>query len=171
MPRPKKLLAAPPSFNVFGDLPLDVGLRIFRLCSPFDLVQLAATSKSNRTLIQAHKYLWESAHDNIARGKCPRLPTRPVVETSGNYSQEAYVLWVFGGGFCSLCSKPTGTSLPYKCLFHFRPCSTTCQNILMSREYVHCSPAAEFDALPHTKARFARKLDTNGVDEWTRNVA
>ncbi|KAF7297621.1 hypothetical protein MKEN_01385100 [Mycena kentingensis (nom. inval.)] len=149
MPRTKKLPAAPPSFHVFGDLPLDVGLGIFSLCSPFDLVQLAATSKSNRTLIQAHAYLWESAHDNIARGECPRLPTRPVIETSGNYSQEAYVLWVFGGGPCSHCSKPT-TSLPLDFLFRFRACSTPCSRILMSRQHVHyCSPA-EFKALPYS---------------------
>ncbi|KAF7297603.1 hypothetical protein MKEN_01383100 [Mycena kentingensis (nom. inval.)] len=149
MPRPIKLPVVPPSFHVLGELPLDVGLGIFSLCSPFDLVQLAATSKSNRTLILTHESLWESAHNNLARGECPRLPTRPIVETSGNYSQEAYVLWVFGGGPCSQCSKPT-TSLPFKFLFRFRACSTPCSRILMSRQHVHyCSPA-EFKALPYS---------------------
>ncbi|KAF7297619.1 hypothetical protein MKEN_01384900 [Mycena kentingensis (nom. inval.)] len=150
MPRTKKIPVAPPSFHVFGDLPLDVGLGIFSLCSPFDLVQLAATSKSNRTLIQAHEYLWESAHDNIARGECPRLPTRPVIETSGNYSQEAYVLWVFGGGPCSHCTKPT-TSLPFHFLFRFRACSSRCEKILMSREHLYFCSAGQFDALAYTK--------------------
>ncbi|KAF7297604.1 hypothetical protein MKEN_01383300 [Mycena kentingensis (nom. inval.)] len=134
MPRTKKLPVAPPSFHVFGDLPLDVGLGIFSLCSPFDLVQLAATSKSNRTLIQAHAYLWESAH---------------VIETSGNYSQEAYVLWVFGGGPCSHCAKPT-TSLPFHFLFRFRACSSRCEKILMSEHLYFCS-AGQFDALAYTK--------------------
>ncbi|KAF7297601.1 hypothetical protein MKEN_01382900 [Mycena kentingensis (nom. inval.)] len=149
MPRAKNLLAAAPSFHLFGDLPLDVGLRVFSHCSPFDLVQLAATSKSNRKLILTHENLWESAHSNLARGECPRLPTRPVIETSGNFSQEAYVLWVFGGGLCSQCSKPI-TSIPLYFIFHFRSCSAGCRKILMSRQHLYFCPPVEFDALPHT---------------------
>ncbi|KAJ7051178.1 hypothetical protein C8F01DRAFT_1176099 [Mycena amicta] len=111
--------AQPASFFVFNHFPVDIGLLILGNCSPYDLAQLTLTSGRLRALIPK---VWNDAYNNLARGACPRLPTCPEVEASGNYSHGAYASWIFGGGLCTYCSKPT-SDLPCDFLFRCRACS------------------------------------------------
>ncbi|KAJ7127351.1 hypothetical protein C8R43DRAFT_697249 [Mycena crocata] len=92
-------------FKVFDRFPKDIGLAILEQCSPYDLAQLALTSGFLRSFIQLHNHLWTSARSNLARGNCPRLPPPPVVQSTGNYSEQAYASWLFGGGMCSMACK------------------------------------------------------------------
>ncbi|KAF7317208.1 hypothetical protein HMN09_00455800 [Mycena chlorophos] len=104
------------TFFVFNEFPLDVGLAILSHCSPFDLVQLAATAKSTRGLLFKNEHLFDDARYNVARGRCP--PT-------------AYALFIFGESPCSICSKPTH-HIPSDFHFRFRACSKNCQGKLRS---------------------------------------
>ncbi|KAF7325667.1 hypothetical protein MKEN_00416600 [Mycena kentingensis (nom. inval.)] len=145
-------VAPPGSLRVLCSLPLDLGLAVLKQCSPMDLVNLAMSCKVYRRVIFAHPNLWDLAYDNLARGMCPRLPSRPRVEASGNYWEEAYVLWIFGGGPCSYCSKITAT-VPFHFLFRFRACSSKCQRKLSSywKNRVYKGSLAMADTFPFNK--------------------
>ncbi|KAJ7671332.1 hypothetical protein DFH06DRAFT_1468093 [Mycena polygramma] len=84
-------------FLVFNRFPKDIGLEILAHCSPFDLAQLGMASKTLRGLIWTHGSLWIAAQGNVS-GEKTTLPPLPVVTASGNYSQSAYALFIFGGG-------------------------------------------------------------------------
>ncbi|KAJ7815648.1 hypothetical protein B0H14DRAFT_2603298 [Mycena olivaceomarginata] len=63
-----------------GDLPEEFNLNgerteILEHCSPFDLAQLAMTSKSLRSLIRGHRHLWIAAQGNVSREACLGVPT------------------------------------------------------------------------------------------------
>jgi hypothetical protein len=98
------------SFSVFNRFPKSIDLvvsrnlqeesnlngehrQIFGHCSPFDLAQLAMTSKSLRSLIRGHRHLWIAAQGNVSRRACLGIPALP-----GNYSHSVYALFIFGGG-------------------------------------------------------------------------
>ncbi|KAJ6632347.1 hypothetical protein B0H10DRAFT_12833 [Mycena sp. CBHHK59/15] len=118
-------------FYLFNDIPEDVCISIMENCSPFDLVQLALVSKSFLSFIRINRDIWAAAHGNVSRGDCPRIPEKPNVEASGDYSQIAYAKWLFGGGLCTWCSKSTD-SQPASFLFRFRACSYSCRKMLSS---------------------------------------
>ncbi|KAJ6483712.1 hypothetical protein C8R47DRAFT_1217405 [Mycena vitilis] len=87
-------------FLVFNRFPKDIGLEILAHCSPFDLAQLGMASRTLRGLISTHASLWIAAQGNVS-GQKTTLPLLPVVAASGNYSQSAYALFIFGGGLCT----------------------------------------------------------------------
>ncbi|KAJ7056793.1 hypothetical protein C8F01DRAFT_361326 [Mycena amicta] len=117
------------TFFVFNRFPLDIGLRVFAECSPIDLARLQSTSKSIRSIIIKHPRVWKRASLNLARGQCPPLPLCPQIDATGNFSQAAYAFFIFGGGPCTLCLKPTN-HLPSLFLFRFRACSSACETQL-----------------------------------------
>ncbi|KAJ7932048.1 hypothetical protein B0H13DRAFT_1956427 [Mycena leptocephala] len=121
------------SLFVFNKFPMDIGLAILEHCSPSDLVQLEIVSKGLRAFIRSNMHLWTAALGNVSRGECPGVPSLPVVEASGNYSQSAYALFIFGGGSCSWCSKWTELQ-PFQWIFRFRACSVS-QRLLSLGQY------------------------------------
>ncbi|KAF7299376.1 hypothetical protein MIND_00886900 [Mycena indigotica] len=145
MPRPNPTThAGDTSFQVFAAFPRDIGLLIFEHCSPFDLVELAATSVSLRRLINDHSYLWSIAFSNVSRGQCPLPPSCPAIEASGNFSQVAYARWIFQGGPCSHCGQLT-SSLPSHFLLRLRACSPRCARILKTSRFLYFDIKHEYD--------------------------
>ncbi|KAF7301965.1 Inositol-pentakisphosphate 2-kinase [Mycena indigotica] len=122
-----------PSVFPFNDLPRDIGILILEQCSPYDLVQLSATSKRLRKMILLkHVYLWNRARANLERsGISLTLPPCPQVPASGNFSETAYATFLFGGGMCTQCTKPTAR-LPCIFLFRSRACSRRCKLDIIS---------------------------------------
>ncbi|KAJ7667414.1 hypothetical protein B0H17DRAFT_1210215 [Mycena rosella] len=134
-----------PTFFVFNRFPKDVALAIMEHCSPFDLAQLRLISKFIRSFIEVNGHLWRAAQSNFCRGKCPWLPSPPAVEASGNYSQSAYALWIFGGGPCTCCGKWTNL-LPFHFLFRFRCCSAeVCKKFLLSDTSLRVDSTKKYD--------------------------
>ncbi|KAJ7932130.1 hypothetical protein B0H13DRAFT_1956626 [Mycena leptocephala] len=132
------------SLFVFNKFPMDIGLAILEHCSPSDLVQLEIVSKGLRAFIRSNMHLWTAALGNVSRGECPGVPSLPVVEASGNYSQSAYALFIFGGGSCSWCSKWTELQ-PFQWIFRFRACSSPCKDLLISDVNLYFDTTKQYD--------------------------
>ncbi|KAF7301230.1 hypothetical protein MIND_00687800 [Mycena indigotica] len=130
----------------FTELPPEMCLLIIENCSPYDLVQLNATSKVIRSFIGSHQYLWERSLLNLKRGNCDAVPSPPRIQATGNYSVTAYIAWIFGGGSCSIrnCSRATH-NLPWSFILGLRACSRSCQEMLMSKDYIFFDVAHIYD--------------------------
>ncbi|THH15441.1 hypothetical protein EW146_g5042 [Bondarzewia mesenterica] len=82
--------------NMLG-MPLDVLFEIFRCLSPFDLLQLARTSKTLRDLLMSRTVssLWKNARQSI--------PGPPAPEPPSDMSEPSWANLLFGGTACFEC--------------------------------------------------------------------
>nr|GAT50445.1 predicted protein [Mycena chlorophos] len=89
--------------------------------------RLTSDSPSSRS----NQHIFDYARYNVARGRCPPLPARPILEATRFYSHTAYASFVFGESPCSICSKPTH-HIPTDFHLRFRACSGDCKDKLDS---------------------------------------
>ncbi|KAF7323226.1 C2H2-type domain-containing protein [Mycena chlorophos] len=147
MPRRRPTQSASSLPLVFPEsFPLDVLLEIATHCHPMDLAQLECTSRLIRQLISKNPSLWDSACDNLARGTCPPMPAYPLADIKRDgsllsYGPGAYARWIFCGGLCSSCKKPTSRAI-FDFVFNLRACSRKCED-----ELIKCIPAADWPNL------------------------
>jgi len=107
-------------------IPLELLLKIIHNASPYDLLQLQATCRTIKSLLDNKAY-WERSR----RDMDPPLPDPPTLALGGNWSETAYVSFIFGGGYCCLesCKKWTET-MPASFSLRMRFCSRNCRSLM-----------------------------------------
>ncbi|KAF7300634.1 hypothetical protein HMN09_00948700 [Mycena chlorophos] len=145
-------------------LSLDVVLLILEQCSPFDLAILAASSSALRAALDANPFIWRRAMVGFARGACPAIPPYAAsLEETANCSPAAYARYIFGGGKCALCRKPT-SSIPYEYLLRLHACSGKCKRGILSRGILFVDREHKYEIhpwgqwLPRLRGTWGRKF-------------
>ncbi|KAF7298425.1 C2H2-type domain-containing protein [Mycena kentingensis (nom. inval.)] len=111
---------APFTCLFFNNLPANVILEARTALSRFPLLNVEVDR--TRSVILKNPDVWNEARRKLARGLCTPLPPCP---NAAGYYNSAYALWLFGGGLCSDCKKPTERTI-YNFALDLRACSRDC---------------------------------------------
>ncbi|KAF7300655.1 hypothetical protein HMN09_00951000 [Mycena chlorophos] len=148
----------------FKKLSLDVIMLILEMCSPLDLAELATSCPALRGILVAHPSIWNRVFANFSRGACPAVPLySKSLEATANCTPAAYARFIFGGGLCSWCKKPT-TAIPLHFLLRLRACSGECMRAISSGGTLFIDTNNKYR--DHPWGRWLLRLQEKGYGGW-----